>query len=186
MSSIVPIVIRPHLVPFFFKEAEGKEQAYGKKRVKAVLFTSEVSTVGRIIRLLMIKAKKPLDVEHFNLFLTIADNGCGKEYHGQFYKFENGRNSFLMLPEEANRDINDLMEDIFRMSFISYMNGCIENNDEAVVVSAIDKFMDKYDLLEVGFSNDTLRRLYYREKKNNKIISRFQSKKSPMIMNYAG
>jgi hypothetical protein len=45
------------------------------------------------------------------------------------------------------------------------MNGCIENNDEAVIVSAIDKFIDKYDLLEFGFSNDTLRRLYYREKK---------------------
>jgi hypothetical protein len=27
----------PHLVLFFFKESEGKEYAYGKKRVKAVL-----------------------------------------------------------------------------------------------------------------------------------------------------
>lgn len=182
--SVVPIHIRPHLVPFFFKESEGKEEGYANKRVKAVLFSPMVSTVGRIIRLLMTKAGRPLNVANFNLFLTISDDGNGKKYSGQFYKHENGRNSFLMLPQDASDDINDLLEDMFRMSFISYMNGCIENNDEAVVISAIDKFIDKYDLLEFGFSNDTLRRLYYREKKNSKIISRFQAKKSPMVMNY--
>jgi hypothetical protein len=133
----------------------------------------------------MVKSGKPLDIDYFNLNLTISDNGNGKEYKGEFYKHENGRNSFLMLPKDTNDDINDLMEDMFRMSFTSYMNGCIENNDEAVIVSAIDKFIDKYDLLEFGFSNDTLRRLYYREKKNCKIISRFQTKKSPKIMNYS-
>lgn len=183
--SIVPILIRPHLVPFFFKESDGKEVAYGNKRVKAVLYSPSVSTVGRIIRLLMVKAERHLNVDNFNLFLTISDDGNGKKYEGQFYKHESGRNSFLMLPKEANDDINDLLEDMFRMSFISYMNGCIENNDESVVISAIDKFIDKYDLLEFGFSNDTLRRLYYREKKNSKIISRFQTKKSTKILNYA-
>jgi len=185
MTSIVPIIIRPHLVPFFFKESEGKEFLYGNKKVKTALFSATVSSLGRMIRLLMVKAGKPLNVDNFNLYLSISDDGAGKKYLGQFYKHENGRNSFLMLPKDANDDINDLLEDIFRMSFISYMNGCIENNDEAVIVFAIDKFIDKYDLLEFNFSNDTLRRLYYREKKNDKIISRFQSAKSPKIMNYA-
>ena len=182
--SVVPILIRPHLVPFFFKESEGKEVVYGNRKVKAILYSANASTVGRIIRLLMVKAGYPLNVDNFNLFITISDNGNGKKYQGQFYKHENGRNSFLMLPQDATDDINDLMEDMFRMSFISYMNGCVENNGDAVVVSAIDKFIDKYDLLEVGLSNDTLRRLYYREKKNSKIISRFQTKKSPRVMNY--
>ena len=184
MSSIVPIIIRSHLVPFFFKECEGKEQAYSNKRVKAVLFSPMVSTVGRIIRLLMVKSGRPLQIENFNLFLTVADEGDKKRYYGQFYKYESGRNSYLMLPKEANEDINDLLEDIFRMSFVSYMNGCIDNNEEAVVVFAIDKWIDKYDLLEFGFSNDTLRQLYYREKKNGKMLARFQKKKSSSVLNY--
>lgn len=182
--SVVPIVIRPHLVPFFFKESEGKEAAYGNKKVKSVLFSPNVSTVGRIMRLLMIKTGRPLNIDFFNLYLTISDEGNGKKYMGQFYRHENGRNSFLMLPKDASDDINDLLEDMFRMSFASYINGCIENNGEAVIVGAIDKFIDKYDLLEFGFSNDTLRRLYYREKKSGKIIARFQTKKSPKVMNY--
>lgn len=182
--SIVPIIIRNHLVPFFFKESDGKEASYGNRKVKAVLFSPTVSSVGRVIRLLMVKSGKPLNIDNFNLYLTISDDGNGKRYSGQFYKHESGRNSFLMLPKEANDDINDLLEDIFRLSFISYMNGCIENNDDAVITQAIDKFIDKYELLEFGFSNDTLRRLYYREKKNCKIVSRFQTKKSQKIMNY--
>lgn len=182
--SIVPITIRPHLVPFFFKETEGELFSYGNKKVKTAIFSSSVSSLGRMIRLLMEKSGMPLKLENFNLCMTISDTNNVKVYKGEFYKCVDGSKSFLKLPEDANNDINDLMEDIFRMSFISYMEGCIENNGEAVVTLAIDKFIDKYDLLEFNFSNDTLRRLYYREKKNDKIISRFQSAKSARILNY--
>lgn len=183
--SLVPITIREHLVPFFFKESEGVEKMYGNKKVKGVVYSSTASTVGKIIRLLMVKSGNLLKINHFNLFLSISDDGNSKRYLGQFYKSEKGTNSFLKLPEEANKDINDLLEDMFRMAFVSYMNGCIENNNETSVVSAIDKFIDKYDLLEFGFCNDTLRRLYYREKKNNKILYRFQTRTPNKILNKA-
>lgn len=183
--AVAPINIREHLVPFFFKESEGKEAMYLNKRVKAVLFSPTVSSVGRIIRLLMEKSGQPLKVDNFNMFLTISEAGNRKKYKGEFYKQESGKNSFLKLPPEANGDINDLLEDIFRMSFVSYINGCIENNNEGIVIKAIDNFIDKYDLLEFGYSNDTLRRLYYREKKKNRIISRFQTKKTTVRVNAA-
>ena len=180
----VPILIRPHLVPFFFKESEGKEYFYLNKRVKTVLFSPTISTVGRIIRLLMVKSEKPVNIDNYNLCLTVSDNAGSKKYTGQFYKNEKGTNSFLMLPKEANEDINDFLEDMFRMSFVSYMNGCVENNDEAVIRAAINKFIDKYELLEFDFSNDTLRQLYYREKKNNKILARFQTKHTDQLLNF--
>ena len=65
------------------------------------------------------------------------------------------------------------------------MNGYIESNGEASVVVAIDKFIDKYDLLEFGFSTDTLRRLYYRERKQNQLAHRFQIGKPNNVMNKA-
>ncbi|MFA9191119.1 hypothetical protein AAGV28_07020 [Flavobacterium sp. FZUC8N2.13] len=182
--SIVPIQIRPHLVSYFFKESDGKEHAYANKRVKTVIYTSDISGIGRIIRRLMEKADRHLNVDHFNLCLTISDLNNKKSYKGEIYKFANGANSYLRLPQEANDDINDLLEDLFRMSFISYMNGCIENNSQAVVLKAIDKFIAKYDLEEFGFCNDSLRQLYYREKKNAKILARFQSKSSNNILKF--
>jgi len=182
--SLVPIKINPHLVAFFFKEGDGKESVYGNRKVKPVLF-STVSSIGKILRLLMIKSDKPEDLHHFNLVLSITDQGKNKCYSGEFYKFVNGRNTWLKLPQEANKDINDLLEDIFKMSFISYVNGCVENNDDPCIVYAIDKFIDKYDLLEFGFSNDTLRKQYYREKKNSKITGRFQKPQSPKMMSFS-
>lgn len=184
MSSIVPILIRQHLIPFVFKECEGEEFNYGGKRGKAVLFSPMLSSVGCIVRRLMEKSGKPLKVENFNLYLSIQDTVSGKKYQGQIYKYESGRNSFLMLPEEANKEINDLLEGMFRMAFVSYINGCVENSSEAVVTKAIDKWIDKYDLLEFGYTNDTLRRLYYREKDKGKILARFQTAKSPKVLNY--
>lgn len=179
---VVPIVIRPHLVPFFFKECDGKEENYGRHRVKMVYFSPQFSSLGRVIRLLMVKAGCPLNVDNFNLYMSINNEGKAKRYQGLFYKVESGRNSFLQLPPETTEDINDLMEDLFRMSFVSYINGCAEQKGE--VVAAINKFIEKYELLEFGFSNESLRRLYYRDKKNDKIASRFQNKKSPKILKF--
>jgi hypothetical protein len=181
--SLVPVRIREHLVPFFFYESEGGEALYLNKKYKSVLFPPSVSSVGRIIRLLMEKSGVPLEVQDFNLFLSISDTPS-KSYSGKFYRQVNGRNSFLKLPEEACRDINDLLEDIFRMSFISYMNGCLENNSKAEVISTINKFIEKYDLLEAGYSVETLRQLYYREKRKGKLVVRFQNKKSTLVLNY--
>jgi hypothetical protein len=183
--SVVPILIRQHLIPFVFKESEGEEFNYGGKRGKSVLFSPELSSIGCIVRRLMIKAGKPLKVDNYNLYLSISDTVAGKIYQGQFYKHESGRNSFLMLPEEANKEINDLLEDMFRMAFVSYVNGCVENSSDAVVTKAIDRWIDKYDLLEFGYTNDTLRRLYYREKDKGKILARFQTVKSSKTLNYS-
>ncbi|WP_026730194.1 hypothetical protein [Flavobacterium denitrificans] len=181
----VPVSIRPHLVPFFFKSSEGKEASYGNKKVKSVLYSSTASSVGRMMRLLMVKADKPLDVKSFNLFLTVSDCGGKKKYKGDFYRHVNGKNHFLYLPEDANNDINDLLEDIFRMAFFYYVLGSSENDDDEMVTRAINSFIDKYDLLEFGFSTDTLRRLYYREKKKDKPVSRFQALRHHTVLNYA-
>ena len=68
------------------------------------------------------------------------------------------------------------------MVFVSYLNGAMDQS-EANVVKTIDRFIDKYDLLEFGFCNDTLRRMYYREKKKNKLVSRYQVKKTKKGIN---
>jgi hypothetical protein len=180
--SVVPIVIRQHLVSFFFKESDGETARYGNRVVKSVLFSPDVSSVGRIFRLLLEKSNNFEKINNFNLYITIIDNVQTKSYQGQFYKHVNGANSILKLPEQASKDINDLLEDIFRMAFVSYVNGAMEHTTMPIV-QIIDKFIDKYDLLEVNFSNDTLRRMYYREKTKKALVSRYQMKKNKKGLN---
>lgn len=181
--NLIPLKIRSHLVPFFFHESKGNEVAYLNKKVKTVVFSPTVSSMGKFIRLLLEKADKPIDCKHLNLYLEVADVGNKKEYQGSIYKMTKSGSCFLKLPEKVNEDINDIFEDMFRMAFVNYIDGCIESSHKSVVVTAIDRWITKYDLLEVGYSSDTLRRLYYREK-NKGCLSRFHiGKNSSSLLN---
>jgi hypothetical protein len=163
--SIVPVSIRPHLIPFFFKEFEGQEAKYLGQKVKAIRVPTS-SSLGCMMRMFMVKVEKPAKViDHYQLYLSVADNpGGGKAYEGNYYKFESGSRSFLELPAEVNKDINNLLEDIYRITFVSFMDGFMTAKD-AIINDGLNQFIDKYDLLEVGQTTDSMRQLYYREKK---------------------
>ena len=87
-----------------------------------------------------------------------------------------------MLSESAVNNINYLIEDMFRIAFIYYVDGGLAAHRN--VTESIDAFIDKYDLLEVGFSNNNLRTLYYREKKKGCKLSRMQYHSSNRVMNF--
>ncbi|MHA3788314.1 hypothetical protein ACX0HA_08910 [Flavobacterium hauense] len=182
--SVVPVNIRPHLIPFFFLEFEGKEASYCGKTVTAVKISTS-SSLGKMIRLFMLKVEKPAKVDHYNLFLSVADNPeGGKQYEGNYFKYVSGANSFLELPADVNREINNLLEDIFRLSFIFFVDGFMHNG-KPNITKGIDFFIDKYDLLEFGFCNEKLRQLYYRERSKDRRLSRMQMRPANRVTNFA-
>ncbi|MES2487569.1 MAG: hypothetical protein V4581_16685 [Bacteroidota bacterium] len=164
--SIVPVNIRPHLVAFFFKEMEGDTAVYLGKTVKAAK-VSLSSSLGKAMRMFMMSVPHPVKPMEslYQVYLSVEDDPeHGRHYTGNFYKFESGSRNWLELPEEVAHDLNLLMEDIFRSAFISFMDGYMVHQ-EAVINQGIDYFINKYDLLETGFSTDSMRQLYSREKK---------------------
>ncbi|MFL9844726.1 hypothetical protein [Flavobacterium rhizosphaerae] len=162
--STVPVHIRPHLVPFFLKEFNGREAVYLNQKVTAIKISTS-SSLGRMMRLFMIKVDLPeKDPDYYNIYLAVEDTPTGKKYEGNYYKYESGARSFLKMPEDVNRAINDLLEDIFRTSFVYYVDGYMLTPG-AKIIPAIDSFIKKYDLLEFGHSTESMRQLYYREKK---------------------
>lgn len=175
MSQVIPVKIKPYLVPFFYKEFQGEEALFFGIRVKAVKVKTD-NSLGKIIRLMCVKADKPLrDKENFNIFLKINDQENNR--FGQIYRCHSGRNSFLMLPEEGVTLINDYLEDIFKTSFIHYIDAYKTSSDNSVN-NAIYEFMTKYELLDEGLDPESLRRNYYRWSKDEKRLSFFHQKKS--------
>lgn len=124
--------------------------------------------------------EKPSDF--YNIYLTVEDTPEGKKYDGNFYRYESGRQSFLKLPQEVNTAFNDLLEDIFRMGFFTYIEGYLQGENTRLN-EGIDTFIDKYDLLEHGFSRETLRQLYYRERKKAR-LERFLERSSNRTGNF--
>lgn len=177
MTSLLPITIRPHLVSFFFHEVKGEEVRYLKYRSKA--FTLHKSAaLNAIISIVMIEADIPVKPSNLHILLDIDETESNKQFRGTIYQPVSGQKHFLKVPEDTNKVINDLMEDMFRMSFFYYVQGHIENRSskEITLIDAIYKFMEKYELLEHGFNMDSLRRMYYRMLKNNGTLNHLGSK----------
>lgn len=170
----VPVHIKPHLVAFFFKEMEGQEINYLNFRAKAITLAFS-SSLSKFLRITLQKADVPVKLDNYRILLAISDK---REYKGSIYKMDSDKKHFLVLPEEINNDINDLLEDIFRIAFIYYVLGHSENESGKSVRTAIMQFIENYELFEFGFDIEGLRRYYYREMKNNYILSRFTKKRS--------
>lgn len=169
-----PVQIRPHLVSFFFREMEGEEVHYLNTRAKSVrLYFS--SSINKLLRLLLSKTDYPVRLNSHYMLLTVSDK---KEYRGSIYKIEDEKRHFLSYPTEVNEDINNLLEDYFRIAFIFYVYGHVQNTKEHCITTAILRFMETYELEEFGFDYETLRRFYYREIKRTGLLTRITKKKT--------
>lgn len=167
-----PIQIRPHLVSFFFKEIDGEEVHYLNTRAKSVkLYFS--SSINKLLRLLLSKTDYPVRLDTHYMLLTISNKN---EYKGSIYKIDDDKRYFLSYPPEVNEDINNLLEDYFRVAFVFYVYGHVENSKECSITAAILKFMQTYELEEFGFDYETLRRFYYREINKFGLLTRITKK----------
>jgi len=170
----VPVHIKPHLVAFFFKEMQGEEINYLNFRAKAVTLAFS-SSLSKFLRITLQKADVPVKLDNYRLLLSVSDK---KEYKGSIYKIIDGHKHFLSLPEEINSDINNLLEDIFRIAFLYYVLGRAESSESNCITQAIYSFIENYELFECGFDVESFRRYYYRELKNNYILSRLAKRRS--------
>jgi hypothetical protein len=179
MNQLSPVEIRSHLIPFLFKEFEGKEANYMGTQVSSIRFTPS-SSISKYLYTQIDYQKKRERQDQFLLYLTV-EKKKRLQYKGVVYIDQQGvKSALLMLPERI-KAFNDLIEDIFRISFIYYIDASLDNKGS--LKESIDKFIDKYDLLEFGFDNESLRRLYYRQKKTKK-LTRLQYQSSNQVHNY--
>ncbi|AGN89423.1 hypothetical protein LIT13_01245 [Flavobacterium psychrophilum] len=176
--NIVPVQIRPHLIPFFYKEFEGVEVNHLSKKVKACKVNSE-SALGFMIMLSLQKCKFPVKTTgKFYVYLEISPAIFSES---KLFNIANGKNSFLEVPPYLNNKINEILEDIFRIAFQYQTRGMLKANPNLLVRDAIIEFMNEYQLDEYGFQVESIRRLLDRGQKNK--LSRLQSKVANRVLN---
>lgn len=177
-----PVKIRPHLIPFLFKEMEGTEASYMNKTAKSIKI-SPVSSLGKFLYVQFLEKKIIGKRDRFIIYLTIETKKFNV-YEGTLYISIRNIKEIIYLKEEQINEINNLIEDIFRISFIYFIDGFLSFSEKGNIKKAIDLFIDKYDLLEFGFSNESLRRLFYRDKEKGQKLCRVQFKSSNRVHNF--
>jgi len=183
-KSIVPIKVRPHLIPFFYKEFKADTDAhYLKSRVKACKIVIN-SSLGKMIRIALEKCEHPVKPQKFYIYFSVA-NRVSNKATAEIYQTVNGTNSFLKVPEHVASDINDIFEDLFRYSFVTTVYTALKYAPHLKVEKVIIDFMTEYDLEEHGFRVASMRSLYNREIKERTPLYRFQSKTSNRSLNFS-
>lgn len=175
--NVVPVQIRPHLIPFFYKEFEGTEVNYLNQKVKACKINSK-STLGFMIMLSLQKTKLPIKTTgKYYVYLEISPAIFSE---AKMFNIVNGSNSFLMVPPFLNNKINEILEDLFRIAFQYHTRGMLMGNPDLLVRDAIAAFMTEYQLDEYGFNIESIRRLLDRGQENK--LKRLQSKVANRIL----
>ncbi len=178
----IPVTIRPHLIPFLFQELEGKESEY--MSVKSKLITIyPYSIIGKFINYQLEIWDEDSKKHPYTIYLSVEKKGA-TTYKGTIYISIKKTHSELLLTVDQSNELNNLLEDMFRISFCYYIDGALEHGENTKILQAIDKFIIKYDLLESGFSRETLRMLYYRDKKKGNKLSRIQHHQGNRFLNF--
>jgi len=186
-QSIVPVKIRPHLIPFFYKEFKGIEEAfYLNKKVKACKINIG-SSLGKLFRITLQKSGYPEKIENFNMFISVTNSqSSNPKFSAQIYKYASGNYSFLKVPKEVAEDLNNVLEDQFRIAFVYSVKWALKYSSEIKIKDVISDFMVEYGLDEHGYTLESLRTLYNRQIKEEAGMSRMQSKSSNRVLNYNG
>ena len=179
--TIVPVNIRPHLVPFFYQEFVGVEAQYLNRKVKAAKISTR-SHFGKIIRLMLEKSGMPVKGSKYNMFLSVRDIESD-DFFGSLYSYQAGTYNFLRLPEKGCALLNDHLEDAFRISLTSFIIG-FNANKRGDIEEALNQFIDAYNLREFGFEVATLRRYYDRQIEGSFRLKRMQKSVSNQSINY--
>ena len=177
----VPVKIRPHLIPFLFREFEGKQACYDSRTVKYISFLPSSSITSYLYT--QINYTKNTQRQDKFLFHFIIDHKSTKTFEGNVFIDRSGVKEQLFMSEQKVRDFNNLIEDIFRMAMVFHIDACVKHAKMSVP-KAIEKFIQEYDLYEAGFDDEALRVLYFRQKKTPRLF-RFQSKSANRVFNYA-
>lgn len=118
------------------------------------------------------KCDYPEKHSNYNLFFSVQD----VEFEGSLYGFQSGKFSFLKFPEEFIEDLNELFEDMFRISFFYYVEGFRSTGKYGSIDQGIKSFIEHYELYEHNFNFATLQQQYFRLRKENRQLSPLISK----------
>lgn len=154
---------------------EGEHSATTENRKVKLIKITKNSNIGLLLIILQERITPDYNLEKITghtLFLTVEKNISGNK--ATLFRRVNSTNYELELIEEDVYFFNEFLENIFRTSLVSFINGFARSQGEKKVREAIHQFMVKHDLYEYSIDPETLRQEYYRSQKKNMTLHRFQ------------
>lgn len=181
MIQLFPIEVPAYLIPFIIKEMGGVSVL--KQTDEFTRITIDPSSImGMFLRKRILPEKK---IKHYCLTVYSKRIGNYKAFSAEMMEFQSSAEFKVDLSFTELESFYKFLDSTFRMSFYFFVKGfCYGATCKAKIKEAITLFCEKYDLLEYGFNENQLRRIYlqyqkkggaYKFKKNERIGDLFYS-----------
>lgn len=171
-STVIPVKIKPHLIPFLFKELKMEEITHEGEKVKAVK-VDNYTYFGRFIRLLIEKSSKKIKCdEPPQILFIIANDPRLSAFMNKDYVSADGRGAFLCLPKSGEQLINEYLQQKFDIACMFFIFSRHQTGAEDPLNKIIEDFLVQYNLEEFDYDISAVRRDYYRKLKSGYFSSK--------------
>lgn len=165
-STIVPFPLPEHLCLFISEQLTTPiETINNGVKAKAMHIKGTRPFAKMILRCLEPSNKPVLLTEGITFYISVS-NFINRGDN----KIVDCRYGFVDFTETEIQDIVDVFESLFRLSFVSYVDGAHFGNDlkKGKRYKAITEFLKKYNLAADDKAYESYQKLYHREKNRSK------------------
>lgn len=168
MIQILPVTVPGYLVPFIIKEMDGVSVVQSAGDYTNISVEPH-SILGMFLRR---RIKPEYKTKKYQLLIYSKKVGSQKAYSIDIREFQIKAEFEVDLSFEELEEFYKFLSHGFMIFFYSYVKGFVratkqrnlaenENKKSVGVREAIRLLIDEYDMLEYGFSENQLRKLYY-------------------------
>lgn len=175
MIQIQPVYVPGFLVPFIITELDGVsiEENNG---VYTNISIEPNSVLGMFLRR---RIRPDYKIKDYRMIIFCQKIGLQNAFSIDLMEYQNKAQFKVDLTFAELEELYKFLKYTFTLSFYFYVKGFLKRNKiceeekQAGVRAGIRHFIEEYDLLEYGYSENQMRRLYYNYK-NKGVLIQFQ------------
>lgn len=171
LIRLKPIEVPGYLISFLLKECDGVSMLKDGGEYKQILIEPK-SVLGQFLNA---RHNKPEEIKEYALTIYYTKKGSKKVTSTDIINLYNSAEFTMDWSFEDIEAFYKWLDSFFRTYFCFYVKGfCKGSTSRRKITLAITAFCELYDLYEYGYSNNTMRIIYFRYT-NNGVMSLFQN-----------
>lgn len=162
MINLYPIKVPGYVIPFIKKEMHGCYEITGNECF-SVMSVEPNSIMGMFLRR---RIDKDYKIKEYRLVLYTQKIGNNTSFSAEILEYQKKGQFNVDLTFSELEDFFKFIDFVFRQSFYFFVKGSVsDESKDNEVRKSIHQFIEEYDLLEYGYSENQMRYIYYEYRK---------------------
>ncbi|GEM_PF-3497639 len=158
--NIAPVEVPGYIIPYIIRECAGVHLEQ-----QGDFFADIRIEPNSVFGMFLTRTIRPdYKVKFYQIRIFTRKVGLQRAFSSDILEYKNNAEFQIDLSFTDLDNFYRFLDSIFNASFYFFLQGFCDGNtqDREKIKNGINKFIDRYDLLEYGFNENQLRIMYYR------------------------